>query len=131
MRHYTKLYLEVVHTKLYLEVVQRYQPCLAKWWLRAQGTEEWTTNLGYPITNDWRPWLTDARGENNTASAVTVGYTVQFGGDSKDFRFATVMGAGETHSRGKSIIIRANMTILYVEQATRSRRSNRFLRLQR
>ena len=58
-----------------------------------QGTEEWTTELGYPITEDWRPWLTDAQGQNNTG-AVTVGYTVQFGGDSKDFRFATVMGSG-------------------------------------
>ena len=61
-----------------------------------QGTEEWTTDLGYPITEDWRPWLTDAHGDNSTGNAVTVGYTVQFGGESKDFRFATVMGAGKT-----------------------------------
>lgn len=58
------------------------------------GTEEWTAELGYPITEDWRPWLTDAHGGNSSAGAVTVGYTVQFGGGSKDFRFATVMGSG-------------------------------------
>ena len=66
---------------------------IAPVWL-GQGTEEWTAELGFPIANDWRPWLTDANGENTTAHAVTVGYTVQFGGDSKDFRFATVMGSG-------------------------------------
>ena len=57
------------------------------------GTEEWTTALGFPVTKDWRPWVTDRAGGNSTASVV-VGYTVQYGGASKDFRFATVMGSG-------------------------------------
>ena len=58
------------------------------------GTEEWTAALGYPVKEEWRPWLTDSKGENATASSVAVGYTVQFGGSAPDFRFATVMGSG-------------------------------------
>ena len=55
--------------------------------------QEWTTALGYPVEQEWRPWLADASGGNGTA-AIAVGYVVQFGGSAKDFRFATVMGAG-------------------------------------
>jgi len=60
------------------------------------GTEEWTAALGFPVTQEWRPWLADAfaSGYNSSATAIGVGYVVQFGGDSKDFRFATVMGSG-------------------------------------
>eukprot|EP01050_Picozoa_sp_SAG11_P024579 SAG11_NODE_5277_length_1608_cov_1.106693_2_plen_96_part_00 len=56
------------------------------------GTEEWTTALGYPVTCSWRPWLSNNTGGNE--SAVCVGYTQRFGGDSKDYRFATIMGSG-------------------------------------
>ena len=57
------------------------------------GTEEWTTALGYPVASAWRPWLSDNTGGNATG-AVCVGYTQSFGGDAKDYRFATVMGSG-------------------------------------
>eukprot|EP01052_Picozoa_sp_SAG31_P037279 SAG31_NODE_4791_length_2954_cov_2.206305_2_plen_259_part_00 len=56
------------------------------------GTEEWTTALGYPVSSAWRPWLANNTGGND--SAIAVGYTQSFGGDTKDYRFATVMGSG-------------------------------------
>ena len=55
------------------------------------GTEEWTTALGFPVAEEWRPWVYS---ENTSLSAIAAGYVVQFGDDSKDFRFATVLGAG-------------------------------------
>jgi hypothetical protein len=60
------------------------------------GTEEWTADLGFEVADEWRPWVCDASesGFNATATAKAVGYVVQFGGGSKDFRFATVMGSG-------------------------------------
>jgi hypothetical protein len=59
------------------------------------GTEEWTAALGFPVTQEWRPWVCDTSATGyNVSSGKAVGYVVQFGGESVDFRFATVMGAG-------------------------------------
>lgn len=57
------------------------------------GTEEWTADLGFAVADEWHPWVSDGDGANGT-TAVIVGYTVAFGGASKDFRFATIMDSG-------------------------------------
>jgi len=45
--------------------------------------EMWTSSLGFPIKDDWRPWIVN----NQVAGYVTV-Y------DNNDFTFATIKGAG-------------------------------------
>lgn len=53
--------------------------------------EEETTNLGFPVKNEWHPWF---GGEEAGGSRVACGYATQFGGDAIDFAFVTVKGAG-------------------------------------
>jgi len=42
-------------------------------------------DLGFAVADEWHPWVSDGDGANGT-TAVIVGYTVAFGGASKDFR---------------------------------------------
>eukprot|EP01052_Picozoa_sp_SAG31_P033593 SAG31_NODE_3819_length_3852_cov_8.593658_1_plen_559_part_00 len=73
------------------------------------GTEEWVHELGFPVAEQWRPWLSLANGsgpvgsngtshiyqpDGHTAEAQRVGYVTTFGGDAVRLWFATVNGAG-------------------------------------
>ena len=71
------------------------------------GTEEWVSELGFPVAEPWRPWLATANGSgpvgrNGTdhiflphgPEAQRVGYVTTFGGAAKRLTFATVNGAG-------------------------------------
>jgi len=47
------------------------------------GSEEWTRNLGFPVSDAWRPWLVDEQ---------VAGYVTVYNANS--FTFLTVKGAG-------------------------------------
>eukprot|EP01083_Nonionella_stella_P059754 156426_1 len=51
------------------------------------GGEEWTTNLGYPTVEAWRPWTLD--GKESMA-----GYVQIFDAEGNNFTYVTVRGAG-------------------------------------
>eukprot|EP01083_Nonionella_stella_P204339 744995_1 len=51
------------------------------------GGEEWTTELGYPILEQWRPWTTDGAG-------LMAGYVQIFDTNGTNFTYVTVRGAG-------------------------------------
>lgn len=52
------------------------------------GTENWTRNLGYNITNDWHQWTSVPDATHATHKA---GYAVTF---TNQFQFITINGAG-------------------------------------
>jgi len=52
------------------------------------GTEEWTYQLGYNVSEVWRPWLSTY----NTGHSGTAGYVTKF--DTNGFTFLTIKGAG-------------------------------------
>jgi len=52
------------------------------------GTEEWTYDLGYDVSQVWRPWSSDY----NTGHYGTAGYVTQF--NTNNFTFLTIKGAG-------------------------------------
>ena len=54
------------------------------------GAEEWTSNLGFPVTADWHPWFGNAAAGG---SRVAAGYATAYGAPAKDFAFVTVKGA--------------------------------------
>ena len=62
--------------------------------------------LGYPVKQEWRPWLSDQLGGKRGPSAMAVGYVTQFGGDSRDFRFATVRRHAPLESLPNRIAVR-------------------------
>ena len=73
------------------------------------GTDEWVHELGFPVAEPWRPWLSLANGsgpigtngtshiyepDGRSAEAQRVGYVTSFGGAAVRLLFATVNGAG-------------------------------------
>jgi len=76
---------------LYQTLVQKYRVLIysgdADACVPYYGTEEWTTGLGFPITEDWRPWTSDF----NSGHSGTAGYVTKF---TNDFTFLTIKGAG-------------------------------------
>jgi len=56
------------------------------------GTEEWTSELGFPETENWRPWMA---GTNQNASAhICAGYVTNYNAGLHNFTFITIKGAG-------------------------------------
>jgi len=56
------------------------------------GTEEWTRELGFPVTKAWKPWLSQHMGAGGKQRA---GYVIEYeAGKDHPFWFATVQGAG-------------------------------------
>jgi len=51
------------------------------------GGEEWTTELGYPVKEAWRPWTVDGKEQ-------MAGYVQVFDAQGKNFTYVTVRGAG-------------------------------------
>ena len=81
---------------LYKELAQEFRvliysgdvdACVPYW-----GTEEWTRELGFPKTQDWRPWHSPVR---EGLPPLRAGYIVNYGSPAtKDFKYVTVQGAG-------------------------------------
>lgn len=82
---------------LYKSLAQKYRiliysgsvdACVPYW-----GSEEWTRELGFPVTEDWKPWYTPAR--DTKAGSVLGGYVIKYAAtDTLPFYFLTVRGAG-------------------------------------
>jgi len=51
------------------------------------GGEEWTTQLGYPVLEEWKPWTLDAK-------ESMAGYVQIFNANGNNFTYVTVRGAG-------------------------------------
>lgn len=84
------------------------------------GTEEWTSDLGFPETETWRPWLA---GTNQNASAsVCAGYVTNYDAGKHNFTFITVKGAGhmvpEFKVRG-TVVARAGPAGLLIHSRAR------------
>jgi serine carboxypeptidase-like clade 1 len=57
------------------------------------GTEEWTSALGFPVIEAWRPWL--AGTPQNASAQVGAGYVTTYeAGPNHNFTFLTIKGAG-------------------------------------
>jgi carboxypeptidase C (cathepsin A) len=76
---------------LYKTLVQKYRVLIysgdADACVPYYGTEEWTQGLGFPVTEDWRPWTS----QFNSGFSGTAGYVTKF---TNDFTFLTIKGAG-------------------------------------
>jgi carboxypeptidase C (cathepsin A) len=76
---------------LYKTLVQKYRVLIysgdADACVPYYGTEEWTQGLGFPVTEDWRPWTS----QFTTGYSGTAGYVTKF---TNDFTFLTIKGAG-------------------------------------
>jgi hypothetical protein len=58
-----------------------------------EGTEEWTSGLGFAQTEAWRPWM--AGTPQNASASVTAGYVTNYAtGAGHNFTFITIKGAG-------------------------------------
>lgn len=66
------------------------------------GTEEWTRELGFPIKEDWRPWLAGSRDEPKQ-TGMTAGYVTTYKAGDMDFTFLTVSGAGHLVPQHKPV----------------------------
>lgn len=55
------------------------------------GGEEWTSHLGFPIKEAWKPWF---GGDDAGGRRVAAGYVTTYGAPAMDFRFLTVKGSG-------------------------------------
>ena len=73
---------------LYLRFQPQVDACVPEW-----GSEEWTRDLGFPIKEEWRPWLAASRDEP-TQGDLLAGYVTTYDAGSQDFTFLTVHGAG-------------------------------------
>lgn len=80
---------------LYKRLAQKYRmliysgdvdACVPYW-----GTQEWTRELGFPVSKDWRPW----QAEHMTRPGLQrAGYVIDYDSGGTGFRFLTIQGAG-------------------------------------